>query len=48
MILGPDGPTTGGNPVVGVVADRDLSRLGQLRPGEPISFTVRHNTAVSS
>ncbi len=48
IILGPDGPTTGGYPVVGVVADRDLSRLAQLRPGEPISFTVRHNTAVSS
>lgn len=47
IILGPDGPTTGGYPVVGVVADHDLSRLGQLRPGEPISFTVRHNTAVS-
>ncbi len=48
IILGPDGPTTGGYPVVGVVADRDLSRLAQIRPGEPILFTVRHNTAVSS
>lgn len=47
IILGPDGPTTGGYPVVGVVADRDLSRLAQFRPGEPMSFTVRHNTAVS-
>lgn len=48
IILGPEGPATGGYPAVGVVADRDLSRLAQLRPGEPISLTVRHNTAVSS
>ncbi len=36
VILGPDRPTTGGYPVVGVVIDADLDRLAQLRPGSRI------------
>jgi len=36
IVLGPDGPVTGGYPVVGVV--RDLDALAQLRPGDPVRF----------
>lgn len=34
VILGPDHPVTGGYPVVGVVADDDIDRLAQVRPGQ--------------
>ncbi|MGC4152568.1 MAG: biotin-dependent carboxyltransferase family protein [Propionicimonas sp.] len=34
VLFGPDHPTTGGYPVVGVIADSD--RLAQLRPGDSI------------
>jgi biotin-dependent carboxylase-like uncharacterized protein len=33
-----DHPTTGGYPVVAVVADADLDALGQLRPGDVVRF----------
>lgn len=33
-----DHPITGGYPVVGVVADADIDRLGQARPGQHIQF----------
>ncbi len=36
VILGPDHPVTGGYPVVGVIADRDVDRLAQVRPGQPV------------
>src|SRR6201992_1618796 len=36
VILGPDHPVTGGYPVVGVVADRDIDRVAQLRPGQAV------------
>ncbi len=36
VILGPDHPTTGGYPVIGVVIDADTDRVGQLRPGQPV------------
>ncbi|MBV9091867.1 MAG: 5-oxoprolinase/urea amidolyase family protein [Mycobacteriaceae bacterium] len=36
VILGPDHPVTGGYPVVGVVADDDIDRLAQIRPGQHI------------
>ncbi len=36
VILGPDHPVTGGYPVVGVIADHDIDRVSQLRPGQPI------------
>ncbi|MCA0251890.1 MAG: biotin-dependent carboxyltransferase family protein [Actinobacteria bacterium] len=36
VLFGPDHPTTGGYPVVGVIADSD--RLAQLRPGDPITL----------
>lgn len=38
VILLGDGPVTGGYPVIGVVAFRDLDALGQLRPGSVIRF----------
>ncbi|MFZ1164902.1 5-oxoprolinase/urea amidolyase family protein [Mycobacterium sp.] len=34
VILGPDHPVTGGYPVVGVVADQDIDKLAQVRPGQ--------------
>mgnify|MGYP001478856665 CR=1 FL=1 len=40
VLFGPDHPTTGGYPVVGVVADPDL--LAQLRPGDPITLQWAH------
>lgn len=36
VLFGPDHPTTGGYPVVGVIADPDL--LAQLRPGDRIAL----------
>lgn len=38
IVLGPDGPTIGGYPKVGVVISADLDVLGQLRPGAEIAF----------
>jgi len=40
IILGPDGPTIGGYPIVAVVKKADQSRLGQLRPGDEIRFEL--------
>lgn len=34
VILGPDGPTTGGYPTVGTVIAADLPAVGQLTPGQ--------------
>ena len=34
VILGPDHPVTGGYPVVGVIADRDIDKVAQIRPGQ--------------
>ena len=33
-----DHPVTGGYPVIGYVADDDVDRCAQLRPGQPLSF----------
>jgi biotin-dependent carboxylase-like uncharacterized protein len=40
ILLLVDHPTTGGYPVIAVLADADLARAGQLRPGEAVRFTV--------
>jgi biotin-dependent carboxylase-like uncharacterized protein len=46
IILGWDGPVTGGYPVVATVIGADLSRLAQLRPGCVVRFaTVSVETA---
>lgn len=39
IMLMPDGPTTGGYPVIACVASVDLPVLGQLRPREAVRFT---------
>jgi biotin-dependent carboxylase-like uncharacterized protein len=36
VIFGPDHPTTGGYPVIGVVADHDVDILAQVRPGQTV------------
>jgi urea carboxylase len=38
ILLGPDGPSLGGFVCPGVVADGDLWKLGQLRPGDSVRF----------
>ena len=38
ILLGPDHPTTGGYPVLAVVAAADLSLAGQLAPGASVRF----------
>jgi biotin-dependent carboxylase-like uncharacterized protein len=38
IILGWDGPVTGGYPVIAGVIAADLGRLAQLRPGDRVSF----------
>ena len=38
IILGVDGPTTGGYPVIACVAAVDLPVVGQLRPGDVVRF----------
>jgi biotin-dependent carboxylase-like uncharacterized protein len=34
VILGPDHPVTGGYPVAGVIADDDIDKVAQVRPGQ--------------
>ncbi|KAA0102210.1 5-oxoprolinase/urea amidolyase family protein [Mycolicibacterium sp. P1-18] len=36
VVLGPDYPVTGGYPVIGVVLDRDVDRMAQVRPGQHV------------
>ena len=36
VIFGPDHPVTGGYPVIGVVVDRDVDRVAQVRPGQHV------------
>jgi len=38
VIFGPDHPTTGGYPVVGVLSDASCNLLAQLRPGQRVRF----------
>ena len=38
IILGPDGPTIGGYPKIGVVISADLNKVGQLGPGASVRF----------
>lgn len=40
IVLGPDTGVTGGYPVVAVVADADLDRVGQLGPGARVRFRL--------
>ena len=45
ILLLNDHPTTGGYPVLGVVHADDLPLAGQLRPGQRLSFVLRHSGA---
>jgi len=38
IVLGPDGPVTGGYPKIATVIDSDLPRLGQAAPGNVLRF----------
>ncbi|MEW6413758.1 MAG: biotin-dependent carboxyltransferase family protein [Pseudomonadota bacterium] len=38
IVLGWDGPVTGGYPVIATVVGADLTRLAQLRPGDALRF----------
>lgn len=40
IILGWDGPVTGGYPVIATVASADGARLAQLKPGDPVRFAT--------
>lgn len=40
IVLGVDGQTIGGYPKIGHVIAADLDKVGQLRPGERVSFRV--------
>jgi biotin-dependent carboxylase-like uncharacterized protein len=41
VLLGPDRPTSGGYPVIGVLVDADLDRAAQLSPGDELRFRLR-------
>ncbi len=38
ILFGPDHPTTGGYPVIGVLVERQLPLAAQLRPGQDVRF----------
>ncbi|HET8645625.1 MAG TPA: KipI antagonist, partial [Vicinamibacteria bacterium] len=38
IVMGPDGPTTGGYPKIAAVIAADVPRLGQLAPGDAVRF----------
>lgn len=38
ILIGPDGPTIGGYPKIGVVISSDIDRVGQLRPTDVVRF----------
>lgn len=40
IILGPDAPVTGGYPVIAVVHSSGLDQVFQLRPGDPLRFSL--------
>ena len=40
ILLGPDGPTIGGYPVIAHVISADLDRVGQLPPGAQVTFEM--------
>ncbi len=48
VILGPDHPVTGGYPVVGVIADRDIDSVAQLRPGQHVRLRWSRPRAVAA
>ncbi len=47
IVLGVDCQTIGGYPSVAVVIDADLDRLGQIRPGDRVTFERVDRAAAS-
>lgn len=46
IVLGVDGPTTGGYPVIACVIERDVSRLAQFSPNDRVEFEwITHEQA---
>ena len=43
IVLGPDGGTTGGYPVIGVIPQSGLDSLAQRRPGRQVQFNIRQH-----
>jgi biotin-dependent carboxylase-like uncharacterized protein len=43
IILGPDGGTTGGYPVIGVLTDEAMCSLAQKRPGQIVQLKIVHH-----
>lgn len=41
IVFGPDGPVTGGYPVIAVADAPGLDLIAQLRPGDEVSFSLR-------
>jgi allophanate hydrolase subunit 2 len=41
VVLGPDCPTTGGYPVIGLLPAEDRALFFRLRPGHPVRFLLR-------
>jgi allophanate hydrolase subunit 2 len=48
IILGWDGPVTGGYPVIAGIISADLAKLAQLRPGDTVRFTTIEAEAARS
>ncbi len=46
LIFLADHPTTGGYPVIAVVDDADIGRIGQLRPGDAVTFQWARRSVV--
>jgi allophanate hydrolase subunit 2 len=40
IVLGPDGPVTGGYPQIATVIEDDLPLLGQAAPGDALRFQI--------
>jgi allophanate hydrolase subunit 2 len=40
IVLGPEHPTTGGYPLIGVIASADLGRFFAIRVGGSVRFVV--------
>jgi biotin-dependent carboxylase-like uncharacterized protein len=48
VILGPDHPVTGGYPVIGVIADHDIDKVAQVRPGQQVRLRWSRPRAVAA
>jgi len=44
IVIGPDGPTTGGYPLIGVLDRSSRDRLARRRPGTPVRFSIARNS----